>query len=88
MKSVLVLLACAALSGCRANTPPHAVEAAIVERSRVSMGSEVHVTAWTADEPRALSAFEAVFDEFDRLERLMSVWHDGSDIQRLNRGGR
>ena len=40
--------------------------------------------AWTADEAAAAAAFEAVFQEFDRLERLMSVWIDGSDIVRLN----
>lgn len=49
------------------------------------MGSEVHLTAWTADEPTVLAAFEAVFDEFDRLDALMSVWKEGSDIERLNR---
>jgi len=71
------------LSGCRPSTPP-AAEAAIVERSRVSMGSEVHLTAWTADESSTLAAFEAVFDEFDRLDALMSVWKPGSDVERLN----
>lgn len=48
------------------------------------MGSEVHLTAWTDDEPRALQAFEQVFDEFDRLDRLHSVWKDGSDVLRVN----
>lgn len=57
----------------------------MVERSRVSMGSEVHLTAWAADEPAALSAFEAVFDEFDRLDTLMSVWKEASEVERLNR---
>ncbi|HLG56027.1 MAG TPA: FAD:protein FMN transferase [Vicinamibacterales bacterium] len=49
------------------------------------MGSEVRLTAWTADDSAALAAFEAVFNEFDRLDALMSVWKDGSDIERLNR---
>jgi thiamine biosynthesis lipoprotein len=49
------------------------------------MGSEVHITAWTADEPGALSAFEAAFDEFDRLDALMSVWKEGSEVERVNR---
>jgi FAD:protein FMN transferase len=85
MSRALVIVAClAALSGCRADTPPPAAEAALVERSRVSMGSEVHFTAWTADEPAALAAFEAAFDEFDRLDALMSVWKPGSEIERLN----
>jgi FAD:protein FMN transferase len=48
------------------------------------MGSELHLTAWTSDEAAATSAFEAVFAEFDRLDALMSVWRDGSDIVRLN----
>jgi thiamine biosynthesis lipoprotein len=48
------------------------------------MGSELRLTAWTADESAALSAFDAVFREFDRLEALMSVWRETSDIERLN----
>ena len=31
-----------------------------------------------------MAAFDAVFAEFDRLESLMSVWRDGSDVVRLN----
>ena len=48
------------------------------------MGSEVHLTAWTDDEPHALRAFENAFDEFDRLDRLHSVWKEGSDVLRVN----
>src|SRR4051794_30864036 len=58
--------------------PPH-----LVERTATSMGSELQLTAWTADEPTALSAFGAVFQESDRLDGLMSNWRDGSDILRL-----
>jgi len=47
------------------------------------MGSELRLAAWTADTD-ADAAFAAVFAEFDRLESLMSVWREGSDIQRLN----
>jgi thiamine biosynthesis lipoprotein len=83
---VLILVACAAaVSGCGADSAQPAAQAEIVERSRVSMGSEVHLTAWTSDERAATAAFEAVFDEFDRLDALMSVWKEGSDIERLNR---
>jgi thiamine biosynthesis lipoprotein len=56
----------------------------LVERARVAMGSELRLTAWTRDQSGALSAFDAVFTEFDRLENLMSVWRPGSDIVRLN----
>jgi thiamine biosynthesis lipoprotein len=48
------------------------------------MGTDLALTAWTEDEPNALAAFEAVFAEFDRLDRLMSVWQPESDIVRLN----
>ena len=85
MTRALVLLAFAALIGCRADRSSETAPAGIVERSRVSMGSEVHLTAWTADERAATAAFEAVFDEFDRLDALMSVWKEGSDIEKLNR---
>src|SRR5262245_38341722 len=84
MRPALIVVAAACLSGCRAESaPPAAPE--VVERSRVSMGSEVHLTAWTADERGALDAFEAAFDEFDRLDALMSVWKEGSEVERLNR---
>jgi thiamine biosynthesis lipoprotein len=48
------------------------------------MGSELHLTAWTADEAGTVAAFEAVFAEFDRLDAMMSVWRPGSEIVRLN----
>ena len=48
------------------------------------MGSLLTLTAWTADEREATAAFETVFDEFDRLDALMSVWKDQSDVVRLN----
>jgi thiamine biosynthesis lipoprotein len=76
--------ACAALmmAACGAATP--AAPAAKVERARVAMGSELRLTAWTADEPAALAAFDEVFAEFDRLESLLSIWRDSSDVERLN----
>ena len=48
------------------------------------MGSELRITAWTADQTAALAAFEAAFSDFERLDALMSVWREGSDVQRLN----
>lgn len=61
-----------------------APQARLVERARPAMGSELRLTAWTIDETAAVSAFAAVFGEFERLEDLMSVWREGSDIQRLD----
>ena len=48
------------------------------------MGSELRLTAWTDDESGAVAAFEAIFQEFDRLEGLLSNWQEDSDVQRLN----
>jgi len=49
------------------------------------MGSEVRMTAWTADEAGTRGAFAEAFREFGRLERLMSVWREDSDLSRVNR---
>src|SRR5881396_3648005 len=56
----------------------------LVERAAAAMGSEIHLTAWTADEPAAVAAFNAVFQEMERLENVMSTWREQSDIARLN----
>lgn len=48
------------------------------------MGTELHLTAWTADEAGANAAFEAVFQEMDRLEALLSNWKPTSDVEQLN----
>jgi FAD:protein FMN transferase len=64
--------------------PPPADQAHLVERTHMTMGSELRVSVWTATDGGAGSATDAVFSEFDRLDALMSVWKDGSDIQRLN----
>ena len=48
------------------------------------MGSSLTVSIWTTDEARASAAADRVAREFDRLESLLSVWKDGSDVARLN----
>src|SRR5262245_53390441 len=70
-------------AGCSSSAPERG-GSRIVERARIAMGSELHLTAWTTNEAVADAAFARVFAEFDRLEGLMSVWREGSDIQRLN----
>jgi len=64
--------AAASLTACTRPTEPMP-SAAPVERARVAMGSELRLTAWTDDEPAAVSAFDEVFAEFDRLESLLSA---------------
>jgi thiamine biosynthesis lipoprotein len=49
------------------------------------MGSTLTLTAWTGDEHAAKAAFEEVFVEFARLEKLMSTWISESDVSRINR---
>jgi len=70
------------LTACQRPAPPPASR--LVERVHQTMGTEVRVSVWTAGEARADTATSAVFREFDRLDAMMSVWKDGSDIARLN----
>lgn len=74
-------LLAADMAGCGAPSAPalHRVDA-----ERLAMGSLLHLTAFAADEAAARRAFEQVFAEFDRLDSLLSVWRDGSDVVRLN----
>ncbi len=76
-----LLLLCIACKPTAAVPPPapHAVA-----RTLNSMGSELQLTVWTADEATASGAFEAVFAEMQRLDDLMTTWREGSDIDRLN----
>lgn len=76
--SILALLALAACA-----SEPAAPQ--LIERARTSMGSQLRLAAWTTDEARAVEAFNAVFAEFDRLEALLSVWKDNSDVVRMNK---
>ncbi len=77
------------LAGCRkaaepVEQSPAVHDAHIVARSGLAMGSELTLMAWASDEDATNRAFDAVFEEFDRLDHLMSVWKEGSDILRLN----
>ena len=56
----------------------------LIERTRVAMGSQLRLAAWSADEASTVAAFDGVFREFERLEALMTVWREGSDVSRLN----
>jgi thiamine biosynthesis lipoprotein len=78
--AALLTLAAVACSG----PAPAPSGARLVERARMSMGSELRLTAWTDDESKAVAAFDAVFADFDRLDSLMSVWRPGSEVVRLN----
>jgi thiamine biosynthesis lipoprotein len=79
----IVLVSVAIASGCETSTSA-ARDSALVQRAQLAMGSELRLAAWTADERGALAAFDDVFREFERLESLLSIWRDGSDVQRMN----
>jgi thiamine biosynthesis lipoprotein len=68
------------LIACTRSSPP----AHLFERTHQTMGTELRVTVWTNDDAGADAGVSAVFHEFDRLDAMMSVWKDGSDILRLN----
>lgn len=79
----LTLILSIAAGACTAVPAP---ERRLVERTQVAMGSQLRLAAWTADEAATLAAFDGVFREFERLEALLSVWRNGSDVLRLNAG--
>ncbi|HUU33816.1 MAG TPA: FAD:protein FMN transferase, partial [Vicinamibacterales bacterium] len=81
IRVALVAGAVAALVACAAPAVPAGT---MVEERRLAMGSELHLTAWTADDAAARAAFGQVFAEFERLDALLSVWREGSDVIRLN----
>jgi FAD:protein FMN transferase len=82
LRIVILAIVSAPSAFCRAAATPE--PAHLVERARVSMGSQLRLSAWTSQEATAVAAFDAVFAEFDRLESLMSIWREGSDVVRLN----
>lgn len=56
----------------------------VIHRSHRAMGTMITISAWTANHTDALRAFEAAFHEFDKLEELMTVWRETSDVSRIN----
>ncbi len=86
LAALLILAACKSKS---AEAPgPKAAEPAddreIVYRSHRAMGTQLTITAYTAEPERAVKAMEAAFAEFNRLETLLSVWRPKSDVSRIN----
>lgn len=75
-------IAAVALMACRPAAP--APEATLVSETRLAMGATLTISIWTAETVRATQAIDAAFADVDRLEGLLSVWRDGSDVVRLN----
>jgi thiamine biosynthesis lipoprotein len=54
-------------------------------RTAEKIGTFVQVTVITTDENQAEAAFKGVFEEFDRVNNLMSAYHDDSELAKVNR---
>ncbi len=59
-----------------------------LSRSRVLMGTDVHLTVLGPDRDAAAAAAEAALREMARLEALLSRYRADSEVSRLNRQGR
>ena len=53
--------------------------------SRPMMGTEVSVYLWSDDPEAGMATLEAVFQEADRIDHLMSTYKDDSEISEINR---
>jgi FAD:protein FMN transferase len=54
-------------------------------RSKPAMGSVFTMYLYARDEAQASAAFEAAFDEVERLEEALSNYRDTSELSRINR---
>jgi FAD:protein FMN transferase len=84
--SITLALLCFGLVDCapKPSDAPGQSQARLFERAGLAMGSELKLTAWSADPTAVQQLFDEVFARFDRLDSMMSVWRQGSDILRLN----
>jgi thiamine biosynthesis lipoprotein len=56
----------------------------VVDRWHKTMGTVVHITVWGDDDEKIVAAIDDAFDEFDRLDKLMTIWTADSEISRVN----
>ena len=86
VRCALALIAAIALAPLSAradaDSPPPRREAKHFQAR--SMGTVVTLTIWSDDESSAKAASEAVFDEFRRLDQLLSNWVDTSEVSKIN----
>ena len=82
----LVLLACPKEPAPPAQPSAQADKAAdVVYRSYKAMGTLITITAYTAEPELAVSVFKQCFEEFDRLEKMLTVWRPDSDVSQINK---
>ena len=56
----------------------------LIQFSHKAMGTRVDITFWGNDQAAAQQAANKVFEEFERIDRLMTSWLPDSDVSRLN----
>ena len=78
MKKLLIIISLIAFS-----TSAEAGEG-IFRKSKNLMGTEMEITAASADEKKAYTAIEAAFAEIRRIEELMSTYISESQISKIN----
>src|SRR5262245_45830602 len=73
-------LSCWLLAGCRTASP----SLDRVRRSEPLLGTFVTITAYGENRGSANAAVSAAFDEFRRIDRLMSLHRADSELSRVN----
>src|SRR2546426_1649841 len=69
-------------ASCRTTPPPISLE--LVHRSQPLLGTFVTISVYAASRDPAHSAINAAFDEFRRVDDLMSIHRADSELSRLN----
>lgn len=59
----------------------------VIKKSVAMMGTTVTITVVSRDVERSKDAIDQAFGEVERIERLVSVFSDDSEVSRLNRQG-
>jgi thiamine biosynthesis lipoprotein len=55
-----------------------------VVKTDTAMGTNIQVTFWTDDAEAAEKGAQAVFEEMRRLDKLLTIWDEASDVARIN----
>jgi thiamine biosynthesis lipoprotein len=86
---IVTFVAVVAQLATPATAPAKPGEPRVVARKYGAMGTEITLSAWTADEHAADRAFAAGYDEIRRIEVLMTDWErpgePESDVVRINK---
>ena len=79
--ALVIALACASASARAEDRRPSVDQK--VTRSDNIMGTIVSITIWSGDEREGAAAIGAAFDEFRRIQALMTSWTDDSVVARV-----